>query len=66
MQFRLVLQQTYVSSLFGLHKSTFKIGSVSDLDVELSIKLLVLGILFGLIGGLFAFSLKAYKSFCGK
>ena len=24
----------YVSSLFGLHKSTFKIGSVSDLDVK--------------------------------
>ena len=53
----------YVSSLFGLHKSTFKIGSVSDLDVELSIKLLVLGILFGLIGGLFAFSLKHTKAF---
>ena len=53
----------YVSGLFGLHKSTFKIGSVSDLDVELSIKLLVLGILFGLIGGLFAYSLKHTKAF---
>ena len=45
----------YVSSLFGLHKSIFKIGNVAELNMELSIKLLVLGILFGMIGGLFAF-----------
>ena len=53
----------YVSSLFGLHKSTFKIGNVAELNMELSIKLLVLGILFGMIGGLFAFFLKHTKAF---
>lgn len=54
---------TYVSSLFGLHKSTFKIGNVAEPNMELSIKLLVLGILFGMIGGLFAFFLKHTKAF---
>ena len=53
----------YVSSLFGLHKSIFKIGNVAELNMELSIKLLVLGILFGMIGGLFAFFLKHTKAF---
>ena len=53
----------YVSSLFGLHKSTFKIGNIAELNMELSIKLLVLGILFGMIGGLFAFFLKHTKAF---
>ena len=53
----------YVSSLFGLHKSIFKIGNVAEPNMELSIKLLVLGILFGMIGGLFAFFLKHTKAF---
>lgn len=53
----------YVSSLFGLHKSTFHIGHVERLNIELGIKLLVLGIVFGLIGGLFAFCLKHTKAY---
>lgn len=53
----------YVSGLFGLHKSTFEIGALYIMDTELSIKLLVLGILFGLIGGLFAYVLKHTKAF---
>lgn len=51
----------YVSGLFGLHKSTFYIGKVQELTMEMGIKLLVLGILFGLVGGLFAFCLKHVK-----
>ena len=38
-------------------------GNVAELNMELSIKLLVLGILFGMIGGLFAFFLKHTKAF---
>lgn len=53
----------YVSGLFGLHKSTFHIGKVQSLNIEMGIKLLVLGILFGLIGGLFAFCLKHTKAY---
>lgn len=51
----------YVSSLFGLHKSTFHIGKMYNLNMEIGIKLLTLGLLFGLVGGLFAFCLKHTK-----
>lgn len=56
----------YVSSLFGLHKSSFHIGKMYDLNMEMGIKLLVLGLLFGLIGGLFAFCLKHTKAYVAK
>ena len=53
----------YVSGLFGLHKSTFKIVSNYELTMEFGIKLVVLGILFGVVGGCFAFCMKKTRGF---
>lgn len=51
----------YVSGLFGLHKSTFAIPCDYVLTSELGIKLILLGLVFGVVGGLFAFCLKSAK-----
>ena len=57
---------TYVSSLFGLHKSTFKISCDYILTSELGVKLIFIGIVFGVVGGLFAFCLKNAKAWTQK
>lgn len=53
----------YVSSLFGLHKSTYHFSCDYLLTSELGVKLILLGFIFGVVGGLFAFCLKSAKSF---
>lgn len=51
----------YVSSLFGIHKSAFSVSCDYLLTSEFGVKLIVLGFVFGIVGGAFAFCLKSAK-----
>lgn len=53
----------FVSSLFGLHRSSFLIDIGFDLNYELGFKLIILGIIFGIVGGAFASCLMKTKHF---
>ncbi|WP_250277721.1 chloride channel protein [[Clostridium] colinum] len=52
-----------VSHLLGLEKFTFYLSSNINLDFTTILKLIILGIIFGLVGGSFAVCLKYIKSF---
>ena len=55
-----------VSHLLGLEKFTFTLSSNINLDFITILKLIILGIIFGLVGGSFAVCLKYAKSFFSK
>lgn len=50
-----------VSKLLGLKKFSFDLPKVPDIDISLLGKLILLGVIFGIIGGCFAWSLKHLK-----
>lgn len=57
---------SFISGLFGLHKAVFVISDHYSLTFEIGVKLVLLGVLFGMVGGLFAFCLKFTKKFVTK
>ncbi len=52
-----------ISNLLGLEKFTFYLSSNINLDFTTILKLIFLGVIFGLVGGCFAICLKYFKSF---
>lgn len=52
-----------ISHLLGLEKFTFILSSSIEIDFLIILKLILLGIIFGLVGGSFAICLKYVKSF---
>lgn len=52
-----------ISALLGLEKFTFLLNSNINFDSETIFKLTLLGIIFGIIGGMFAWCLKIAKNF---
>lgn len=54
-----------VSGMLGLEKFTFSLSDSIPFDGITLIKLLFLGLLFGFVGGMFAWSLKQAKKFAG-
>lgn len=54
---------SFVSSQLGLEKFSFALNSSVHMNVGLLLKLVLLGMVFGWTGGLFAYTLKSLKSF---
>lgn len=57
---------SYTSHALGLEKFSVDLISLVELDVLMVIKVILLGIIFGIIGGLFAHILNFSKGFFGK
>jgi len=55
-----------VSRLLGLEKFTFALNGKGDLSIDIIWKLIVLGLIFGIVGGTFAWVLKWVKGFLAK
>ncbi|WEV45420.1 chloride channel protein [Streptococcaceae bacterium ESL0687] len=53
---------SYTSDFLGLEKFTFNLKNLPDLDFYLIVKILLLGIIFGLAGFAFSYLLKTAKS----
>lgn len=51
------------SKMLGLEKFTFSLSNAVSLNGNMIVKLLILGIIFGFIGGMFAWSLKKAKQY---
>lgn len=51
------------SKMLGLSKFSFALTDSTDFSAELFLKLFILGIIFGIVGGLFAWVLKKAKTF---
>ena len=54
---------SFVSNRLGLEKFSFTLHSPLHMNPELLLKLILLGIVFGWTGGLFAYTLKSIKAF---
>lgn len=53
------------SKMLGLEKFTFSLTDTVSADADIILKLLILGIMFGIVGGMFAWTLKKAKQYAG-